>query len=128
MEHLMCGGAERTDSRYRGTGLGMGACEGGGLLVGGTFLAVIQRLEADRARTTEGFAVRTPEVGTHDVLTLILAAAEEEDVGPVGVEAHPRGIWTDLDIDPAPAGALRESEHIAAVPIDAHEIRIEVRD
>src|SRR5205814_1634366 len=47
-----------------------------------------ERRRAARDRTTDGFAVRTPEVGTHDVLTLILAAAEEEDVGPVGVEAH----------------------------------------
>jgi len=87
-----------------------------------------QRRRAVRERGLERITVRACEIGTDDVLTLVLPTAEEPEVGPVRVEALTCGESAHLDGDVAPARALREGEDVPAVAVDAHEVRIEVRD
>ncbi len=48
-------------------------------------------------------SVRAREVGADDVLTLVLAAAEDPEVRPVRVERHPPGERAHLDRDVSPA-------------------------
>src|SRR6266850_1194834 len=73
-------------------------------------------------------AVRPHEVRADDVLADVLAAAEEEQIGPVRVERHARGVRANLDRDVTPPRALRERDDVAAVAVDAHEIGVKMRD
>src|SRR4051812_5071221 len=73
-------------------------------------------------------AVLLLKISADDVLALVLPAAEEEQVRPRRIEVGASGVGAHFDGDVAPAGALSQREHVAAIAVDAHEVRIEMRD
>ena len=85
-----------------------------------------RRAAGDRA--LELIAVLALQVGADDVLAEILAATEEVHVGPVGVPRLAGGERAGLDVDAAPLRALGQGQHVPAIAVDRHEVRIEVAD
>src|SRR6185437_16642991 len=63
-----------------------------------------------------------------DVLPLVLASAEEPHVGPLWVGPLADRVRPNFYVDAAPLCALAQRDHIAAVAIDVHEVRVEVGD
>src|SRR5439155_21759929 len=86
------------------------------------------RRGAVREGRSERVAIRADEIGTHDVLTLVLTATEEPEVGPVRVERHASGERAHFHGNISPARALRQREDVAAVTVDVHEVGVQVRD
>src|SRR2546427_9257431 len=73
-------------------------------------------------------AVPSSQVSADDVLALVLAAAEEPDVGPIRVGPLADRIRTHLGVDPAPLRPLAERDDVPAVAINVHEVGIEMGD
>ena len=87
-----------------------------------------QRRGAVREGRSERVSIRADEIGTHDVLTLVLTTTEEPEVGPVRVERHASGERAHFHGNISPARALRQREDVAAVTVDVHEVGVQVRD
>ena len=64
----------------------------------------------------------------HELLLAVLAAAEVEEVVGVGVDrlAQPGG--GQLEAEPAPGAPPLQHQHVAAVGVDVHQVRIERAD
>src|SRR5438093_3917931 len=114
---------EDSDTRDRGTGLRH-------VLVAEELVAAADR--EDRGAGLYGLAksrtVLAREVGPHDVLALVLPSADKPDVGPVRVRPFGDRVGPHLHGDASPLRALSERDHVAAIAVDVHEVRIEVRD
>src|SRR5450756_486589 len=74
----------------------------------------------------DGRGLDRAEIGGHQGLLLVLAAAEEDDVASIRVEPVPKAHRHHLDLYATPARPLSERDYVAPIAVDVHQIGIEM--
>src|SRR5438132_8089444 len=104
-------------------------------LDGGVALAQQLIAAADRQQRravfdglADSLAFLTQEIGRDHRLLAILAAAEEDQVCLGRIERVSQGQLLDFELDTPPLRSTPERQHVAAIAIDAHQVRVEVNE
>src|ERR1700693_4871773 len=79
-------------------------------------------------RLPQGRAILSGEVGTDDVLPLVLSSPEKPHIRPLRLGPLADRVRPHLHVDAAPLRTLSERDDVAAIAVDVHEVGVEVGD